>query len=127
MISIEVVFGDDRYYAERNPETWNVSNNGEHQTASDSEIAEIAANRLTGGFDRATVFLEDTIMVLHPGKVSVFDAHTGEHHNDVLTATQMDAIIRLALGGDDVEGSEKWYPIAETAIANWPSEIRPIP
>jgi len=57
------------------------------------------------------------------------DALTGKTERATWTQVQLNAVVCLALCGEDQKGviPEVLYPIAEEAIKGWDTKVRPIP
>lgn len=81
---------------------------------------------LLGKYKRWTVFSEDIILVSPAeGEIVCFDTMTGTVDRGQLSKEQMVAVLRLCLEGDDIEGHQALYEIADEAIDGWAN--RPIP
>lgn len=139
MLSVEMVRGDKRLWAERDDEKWfGETADASLRTAeqwSDEQMATLAGDFFRDGCDRFTVYLEDVIVVCYGNDdrieahrpVVAFDVITGTHHRVYLTDDQIVAILMLGIGGDEIACAGDSYRVLQDVMQNWPVECRPIP
>lgn len=129
MIRTEIVVGNHTFYAHRESTNWQVDVDPveAHQRMDDETFAKHFVKMIPDA-SRFAVYMEDMVLVC-PEKFTLvaLDTFTGATHRDTLSIDGMQAVLALAIGGDDIEGSSALYAIAEKAIARWPNECRPIP
>lgn len=94
--------------------------------------ADRACQRYREGVKRATLYLEDTIVVLPlcsytPREVVSFCAVSGVHHRNMLSDAQVCAMLMLAIGGEEVTNAAIFYEELSPLTSSWPSQCRPIP
>lgn len=78
--------------------------------------------------ERATIHLEDVILVILPqGRVVAFDSFMGTVMYDRWTQEQIVAVVTLALLGDEIPQAASLYEIAEPLFDDWPQGCRCIP
>lgn len=128
MLQIEIM---DKLFAVRGDKKWAAQIDGKAEVFDDDGIAKKVVEVLNGDFERIALYLEDLTMSVHVNedmyRVVAFDVFSGNLKVADCTKDQVIAILALAIGGDEIENAEKYYEIAETAIAGWPNECRPIP
>lgn len=133
MISLEILFKDkSKIYAKRGIDNWDVrlrnqdfEKIGSHE---DSDIQGLIKNSMADEIERITVFSEDTILSCPAeNRVIGFDVLTGDRAESIVSKPELEAILILTLCGDDVDGANAYYPLAERAIATWPNTVRSFP
>jgi len=73
----------------------------------------------------ATLILEDLVINIRNGSIVALDMFDGACGAKDCTLEQQDALIRLAVGGDDIHGAEGYYAIAEPWLKDFPVRLCP--
>lgn len=141
MLGLEIVCGTARGLnakwntnAEDNSSKWLVKertavNSGVFHTADDKTVVKLALTLLRAGYTRFVIYLEDCVFISpQPGHIACFDIVTGQlARTQGVTLTQLEALVTLAICGDEVEDAPALYAVAEPVIKGWPNACRPIP
>ena len=122
MLQIEIA---DKLFAVRGDEGWAAQIDGHAEILSDDAIKAKVVKILEGDFERIALYLEDLTMSVHAVdtgySVVAFDVTSGAFKVADWSLDQVIAVLALALGGDEIDGSEDYYEVAEKAIKGWPN------